>query len=543
VNLKNRKVWGEESAFRPAATFIVAVVFLVVSAAAAAAADPDCPRSCEVWAFGLKSDPRSTRYVEDPSFTTGEFLKHFGRLFQGSGLQLGAKDKPEYSVTATFYKIDGFGKEGPTSHLTIAFSFNEGIKGTASPSIFMCYKTNGCLYQGELLKAWSSDVSGHNLADHVPPMAAQINGGALKELIKKFEQIPVKAYQRQEASPFWCNMEYHPDRQISIYYGLKAAAGKDQTLDYHHQVRIIVRAEKGTILWGTPLDGDDKAKVFHLFASDIEGDDRHEIVYVPPNDTDKSDTITLYNSCEIRNPSVVPLEQTQKKQKLLEIENECGWEGTLTMSESLEAAEKQSLLSSIMPGTHYDMSRNWRIEFVLERKAEAAGRTRNESGEARLLSFDDLMDATVTKMQNEGRVIDLRTTEKAEARGRKLTKSEFDLALIVDQKKGTYRLIGKITIEGIPIKGRDEMDIKSKPVDKEIRESADGTMEISENIDISGKFEQKAPEYVPEELKGRIDYLEAAGAEFKEFIEKLGGKQTMVMSWEMKRKATRVTAY
>jgi hypothetical protein len=48
---------------------------------------------------------------------------------------------------------------------------------------------------------------------------------------------------------------------------------------------------------------------------------------------------------------------------------------------------------------------------------------------------------------------------------------------------------------------------------------------------------------VPEELKGSRDLMDEVTDEFRKFLEDLGGKQSYVQSWELKRKPVRVTQY
>ena len=89
---------------------------------------------------------------------------------------------------------------------------------------------------------------------------------------------------------------------------------------------------------------------------------------------------------------------------------------------------------------------------------------------------------------------------------------------------------------GIEIKGTDEVDIKVKPIDKEIDEEAEGTTGIDEEIEISGTFTAANPGKLPEELKGTRDLLKDVPEEFREFMEDLGGAQTILINWNLYRK-------
>lgn len=523
--------------------WMAAAAVLLAAPAALPAASSACSRSCEVWAYGFKTDTSGmSRMSEaDPSFNTQVFLASFAGTFAGTRLRLGAADKPEYSITATFHKVKMFAGEGPESHLTVVLSFNAGKAGSGTGNYFFDDKQFASHYHGQRLVYWSSHAKGHDLSAHVPTISAQVEQTRINELLTNFERVPVKAKPRQETN--WCDIPPTPDGFYSIYYDLEAETKKDIRLQISHKVRVVVRAEKGTIRDGVALAGDDKAKVFDFLASAIGSGDRYEVVYFPPKGEDKSDTITFYNSCEIRDEAIVPLAKTEKKDKLLEIENQCGWEGTLSMKESMAAGEKGSGLAELVPGMEYDLSSNWTIALKLKRKDKGGDVTRYEVEEATLKSFKDMMGATLAKMEREGRRIESKTDQTAEASGRRLGKGECDLELVIDSKEGAYSLRGEIDVRGIRVKGRDEMDIKAKPIDKNVGEDAGGTTGIDEEIEISGKFPPSEPPCVPEELKGSRDLMDEVTGEFREFLEDLGGKQSYVQSWELKRKPIRITQY
>ena len=106
----------------------------------------------------------------------------------------------------------------------------------------------------------------------------------------------------------------------------------------------------------------------------------------------------------------------------------------------------------------------------------------------------------------------------------------------IDKEKRTYWITGEINIQGIKIKGKDEMDIKVDPIDKEIEEDAEGTTGIEEEIDVSGSFKPEGSENIPEEIKGFKDFIKDLPPEFKKFMEDLGGKQNNILRWDFKRK-------
>lgn len=542
---------------------ILAMLFMAAPVSLPAASS-DCDRTCEVFAYGYKeAAPGTFRKmrdleiqifrVKDPSFHRGVFLEHFQPMFAGSRLKLaGPVADPEYILEATFTKFTEVNTGKPYSVLTITLGFNWKSKGSIrwldedfsgdlkKPDFRKDRNCVPCHYREPELAFWLSVAEGHGMATHVANMRGQISAAQINSLLTGYEQIPVGADCKEK--PSWCDSAFS-NPQISVRFDkLKPAAAKLAGVALYHSVRLVVRAEKGKIENGTPLNGDDKARVFDFLASGVASNTL-QVEYLPPEEADRSDTITVYNSCEIRSEDEVPLADTQKKDKLIEIENQCGWEGTLSMKESMAAGEKGSALASLMPGMEYDLDKNWTIALKMKRKEKDEDVTRYEVEEATLKAFKDTMDATLTKMEREGRRIESKTDQTAKARGRRLGKGECDLELVIDSKEGAYSLRGEIDIQGIRVKGRDEMDIKVKPINEDIDEDPGGSTGIDEEVEISGEFPPSDPPCVPEELKGSRDLMDEVPDEFRKFMEDLGGKQSYVQSWQLKRKPVKVTRY
>jgi hypothetical protein len=544
--------------------FWMFAVALSLAALALPAASSDCERSCEAYAYGYKEVAPGTfrkirgveipiSRVKDPSFHRGVFLEHFKSIFAGSRLKLeGPVADPEYILDATFTKFTEINTGKPYSVLTISLGFNwnsatsirwleEDFSGDpAKPDFRKSRNWVPCHYREPELASWRSVAEGHDVAAHVPAMRGQISAAQVDSLLTRYEQIPIHA--ACDEKPSWCELASR-DLPITLRFTkMKPAAGKLPGAALYHSVRLVVRAEKGKIINGTMLNGDEKARVFSFLASGV-ADNTLQVEYQPPEGADRSDIVMVYNSCEIRREDVAPLADTEKKDKLLEIENQCGWEGTLSMKESMAAGEKGSGLASLLPGMEYDLSSNWTIALKMKREDKDGDVTRYEVEEATLKSFQDTMDATLAKMEREGRKIEAKTDQTAKASGRRLGKNECDFELVIDSKAGSYSLAGAIDVRGIRVKGRDEMEIKVKPVNKEIGEEPGGSTGIDEKIEISGEFPPAEPPCVPEELKGSRDLMDEVPDEFREFLEDLGGKQSYVQCWELKRKPVRVTQY
>lgn len=235
-----------------------------------------------------------------------------------------------------------------------------------------------------------------------------------------------------------------------------------------------------------------------------------------------------------------PLEEPDKnyvleKNLVLDCEDS-GFSGTISMYETMGAGENQSLLAALTPGGEYNLSKNWMISLSFK-PVEMKSKLLNYKIErATLMSFSDEYAQTMFRMEREGRRIEGRARETAEARGRSLSSTECNLRLIIDTLSGKYWLKGEINVEGIEIKGTEEMDIKVKPVDKEIDEEAEGTTGIDEEIEISGTFTTVKPGELPGELKGTKDLFKDLPEEFREFMEDLGGAQTILINWHLYRK-------
>jgi hypothetical protein len=238
---------------------------------------------------------------------------------------------------------------------------------------------------------------------------------------------------------------------------------------------------------------------------------------------------------EVQGPLEEPDKSYELERNLILVCEDKGFSGTISKYETMGAGEDQSLLAALTPGGEYDISKNWIIDLSFK-PVETNSKLLNFKVErATLMSFSDEYAQTMFRMEREGRRIDGRARETAEASGRSLSAAECDLRLIIDTVSGKYWLKGEIQVEGIEIKGTDEMDIKVKPIDKEIDEEAEGTTGIDEEIEITGTFTTVRPGELPEELKGTKDLLKDLPEEFREFMEDLGGAQTQLLNWNLRR--------
>jgi hypothetical protein len=238
---------------------------------------------------------------------------------------------------------------------------------------------------------------------------------------------------------------------------------------------------------------------------------------------------------EVQGPLEEPDKSYELEKNLVLDCDDKGFSGTISMYETMGAGEDQSLLAALTPGGEYNISKNWIIGLSFKPVDKTSKLLNFKVARATLMSFSDEYAQTMFRMEREGRRIEGRARETAEASGRPLSASECNLRLIIDTLSGKYWLKGEINVEGIEIKGTDEMDIKVKPINKEIDEEAEGTTGIDEEIEISGTFTTVRPGDLPEELNGTKDLLKDVPEEFREFMEDLGGAQTQLLNWNLRR--------
>ena len=501
-------------------------------------------------AYGYKDAPPGTygtlgkltyqkRWIDDNSFNRMVFLKNFSGLFKSPRLILNVNNKPEYSLTATFSKTTDIKNGEPMSCLAIVLSFNGG-QGCYDGLSFSWFKDRFPIARHyKEIMSWVTTAAGNDIATHIPLMAAKVNIGEIGNKMTAFEQIPISAEFME--TPDWCNEPGYCKDKWRVYLNIivsdfKTAAPPED--DASHPVRIIVRAQKGIITNGEVSTEDRYARVFTLMPSEVATSSRVTIKYTPPEGEDNSDIVTVYNSCDVYYTSEVPLSKSHKGSMLIEAENRCGWEGTISKIETMEAGENESLLASLTTGGEYDLSKNWKIELKLKRTGDRNNAVKFEIDHSKLLDFQDNFDATLTKMEREGRIIEANSKENAKASAQPLNADECSIKLLIDKANGQYWITGNIDVEGIPIRGKDEMNIKVKPINKEIDEGAEGTTGINERIEISGRFKTEGPDKVPLELKGSKDLLQDLTEEFKKFLEGMGGKQTQILKWDLRRENT-----
>lgn len=328
-------------------------------------ADSNCPRKVEVMAYGYKDAPPGTlgklgkltyqkRWIDDNTFNRIVFLKEFQGLFRSGRFLLNINDTPEYSLTATFTKTTDLETGQPVSCLAIVLAFNGGMDCYDGLSFSWIDERFPCAYHYYKLITWTSKAVGHDISVHVPLMAKQINIGEIENKMTAYEQIPISA--EFEKEPEWCDeeklkLQSHGKLTINI---VKFKAEAPPVEGSAHQVRIVVRAQKGTITNGDFIIEDPFAKVFTINPQDIGGSAKVTVYYQPPEGGDNSDEITVYNSCDVYYTKEVPLEKTQKGSVLLKIAKLCkihGYSGSIKITKNWDYTETVNGSSLTYTGT------------------------------------------------------------------------------------------------------------------------------------------------------------------------------------------------
>jgi len=170
-------------------------------------------------------------------------------------------------------------------------------------------------------------------------MSKQIKISEIENKMTGFEQIPISA--EFEKEPEWCDekglqAQSKGDLTINI---VKFKAAAPPIEGSAHEVRIVVRAQKGTIRNGDFMKEDPKAKVFTISPQGVGGSARVTVYYRPPRGEDNSDILTVLNSCDVYYTTEVPLNETTKGTVLLEAVELCnvkGYAGTINVIKSWE---------------------------------------------------------------------------------------------------------------------------------------------------------------------------------------------------------------
>lgn len=276
---------------------VLLIVVLVSCAMSADDAIAGCPRTVVIRAHS------ST----DPSFTAQVALQQLGALLQRQSPNIRIveqAEKPEYVVAVTFER------RPPDVEIGISLGAVDGrIPGASSKGFPL-----RTYYYGYLLAIFGRGARGDKPADLIPYLEEDLAGlGGLERVMREYEQIPVGAAAERDVK---C-IEHGETREIKLF---EFKTDYPQTTAYSATARLVVFAEKGTILTGTPVAGDPRYRVLTLGTAP-RAQDRTWVKYQAPADSNlAADTLLVYNACEILPADVSPLEQTQRQAQILELQ-------------------------------------------------------------------------------------------------------------------------------------------------------------------------------------------------------------------------------
>ncbi len=464
----------------------------------------------------------------DLNFNAAIFLQHFGSIFQSPCVLLGENiQKPDYALTATLAKDEEVG----VIALGITLGFTGGKIGERSGRWEYISGTR-VYYFGNLIHIQTVWRKGDSLEDVIEPMKKEILE-PIEQTMRRFEQIPKSAEIDEDLD---CEAESRHTQYINLksyesgYPRIGGVPG-DVLSPSDHYNRVVVHAKEGKITNGTPLEDDEKYRVFKLTSQKNSGQ-LIQVDYQAPESEDKSDTIIFYNSCDILYEEVLPLGKTSKNKEIARVELNCKFEGTIESAFKIDTKGDESLISSaLLAGGKFQAKTNWTMDvvFKLNRGNERVKIYELESARLKFLEEDE----GEVKMQKEGREVIMGGTGESQVKGRELSRSECDLELIINLEKKTYKIEGLLRVENIPGKDKGKLKIDVGPIQQDKKESEDETDSYSEPILIKGRFSEGFPNV----LKGGADELKETPPEFQDFLEALAGDVTSKLRWKLERKS------
>jgi hypothetical protein len=181
----------------------------------------------------------------------------------------------------------------------------------------------------------------------------------------------------------------------------------------------------------------------------------------------------------------------------------------------------------MMPKSKYLGTTIWNLDvvFKLDRANE---RVKIYELKSARFDFRDQLESKVVLEGKAGKV-QLTGKDEAEARGRVLSRSECDLELIIDLKKKTYKIEGKLRVENIAVTADGRLVVDVGPIQHDEKEKDQGLTEYEEEILIEGTFSKENPD----ELEGSIDEWKELPPDFVEFTEALAGKASGKIRWKL----------
>ncbi len=210
---------------------------------------------------------------------------------------------------ATVKKFGGGSKWKPPEYYFNATykSYLEGrIKSRLTISLYF--------EDGELIHQWKTESDRPTVTFHWHLNNMFINPSAL---FRKWVPLDITLLKDFEKQPDKCDI--HPDKE-ELFPGQETKVKISNIADFEGRKsrefnRIVVQADKGQIIDGTPLLSDPDLKAFQVGKEDIT------FTYAAPHEKNSQatvDKIIVYNSCDILRKDEYPMPKTGIKDKIAE---------------------------------------------------------------------------------------------------------------------------------------------------------------------------------------------------------------------------------
>ena len=327
--------------------------------------DNFCPRNAYLSVHAFKDmSNKNTVFAKDPNFKIGTFLSMFGSLFTTPRLSLKPTQRPEYSLTVSFYQIKFSPFYAEKSMMSIILGFIGGEVFESDPSLHYLGGDPDWdqYFSGVRLLTIITESTDLDPRSHIPLVQAELaKQKSIDDIIVAYEEIPISAFTNEEP---WCGYDDNNPNPYQIdFLNFKTALPPPPDVPNTHTIRIIARAERGDIENGDDFCKEDRsAKVFRL----PNFYDTFFVNYRPPDGPDKSDTVTLYNSCEVNYERYVPLNETKKHTKIAEMKVNCKerWSVELTFNKTVGGKEDFGSGMTRELGWTYSATVKAVVEFV-----------------------------------------------------------------------------------------------------------------------------------------------------------------------------------
>ncbi len=284
---------------------VVSAVIVVLTWSTPADAQPTCPRTLVFKTVRPSSQPSVVPGAGpsrlDAELTPERFHQLYGRVFAGGGSTT-TSGRLDYAVT-------GAGEPGGPD-MKYCLGVGLGYLGTDNVALSTSGHLHLIPWHGEQVALHGACAGGRESfrADLEAWLAS--NGG-VRRLLAGYEQIPVKASGRLEAK---CVV---PGETVPFHLS-QLESGVDPLRSSMARPRLVVEPEDGTVDNGDPGPSG-KQKVFAV--SRTTSDQGFTLNYrAPPTRTRAVDVLHVFNSCDVVDEDLKPMNQTTRAEEIATFE-------------------------------------------------------------------------------------------------------------------------------------------------------------------------------------------------------------------------------